>query len=397
MKNKGKDVTKLVENCYGCGVCLAACPSRCLGLELNSFGFYHPVMKERTACVHCGQCVKSCSYLNDCLARKNEVVDCGATWSRDAETRKNSSSGGLAYELGKKAVEKGYKVCGVRYNVEKHKAEHVICSTERELACLQGSKYVQSYTATAFQSFKRESKYLVVGSPCQIDSLRRLIQSRGWENNFILVDFFCHGVPSYLVWNKYLKDVLFTEGDAKWVEFRHKWNHSDNKPLPWNRFVITGWDDKGNVFQPFLRQPDEDFFYRYFLGDLCLGKQCYDKCKFKMLHSSADIRIGDAWGKAYQRIEEGTSVVLAYTHKAASLLHELQIDRVAWQNIGLEDLCEGQMQQAPCFPKHYWTRLNLMRTQIGFEKIDYIFGKLDKWNRRIKRLYEHIGWYHNNS
>lgn len=392
-----KEVTELVSNCYGCGVCVAACPKKCLGLELNSFGFYHPVMKEKSACVQCGYCVNNCSYLHDGLARNKKVIEWGAVWSNDAEVRKNSSSGGFAYELARKAIEDGFKVCGVCYNVEKHRAEHVICNTITELASIRGSKYIQSYTATAFKSFEPNNKYLVIGSPCQIDSLRRLIQAKGRENDFVLVDFFCHGVPSYHIWNKYVKDILFVEGNAKKVEFRHKWNHSDNKPLPWNSFVITGWDDEGNVFQPSLRHPYEDSFYRYFLGDLCLGKQCYDKCKFKMLQSSADIRIGDAWGNAFQSVEEGTSVVLAYTPKTAQLLKELQVDRMASQSVELEGLCEGQMQQSPLFPKYYIIRLNLMRSQIGFHKIDCILGKLDKWNRKIKRLYGCFCRHNNNA
>lgn len=386
-----------IKHCFGCGVCLASCPKKCLDLVLNPSGFFHPVMRESAACINCGQCLKCCSYLNDGLAITNGVVEWGIAWSKNVNVRRESSSGGFAYELSRKAIQNGFKVCGVRYNIEKHRAEHVICETEKELACLQGSKYLQSYTATAFQSFERNSKYLVFGSPCQIDSLRRLIQAKDREDDFILVDFFCHGVPSYLVWNKYLKDVLFAEGKAKRVEFRHKWNHSNNTPVPWSRFIITGWDEGGNVYQPYLNQPDNDWFYRYFLGDLCLGEQCYGNCKFKMLQSSADLRIGDAWGKAFQSNGEGTSVVLSYTHKTDRLLQELRVSSVAWQSIRLDDLCEGQMEQNPPIPRHYRLRLNLLRTSLGFNKIDFILAKLGKWDKRIHKLYERFHRHLNNA
>lgn len=397
MVNTRKDVTKFVKSCYGCGVCVAACPYECLELKLNATGFYAPVLKKQSSCVNCGLCVKSCSYLNDGLYCNNEVVECGSTYTFDTEIRKHSSSGGFAYELEKKAIEKGYKVCGVHYNVERHRAEHIICNTETELACLQGSKYLQSYTATAFKNFKHGNKYLVIGSPCQIDSLRRLVATKNREDDFILVDFFCHGVPSYLVWHKYLKGTSPFNKNVNRIDFRHKWNYSEDKPISWNRFVITGWDDEGNVYQPYLRTPKEDPFYHYFLGDLCLGKQCYNKCKFKMLHSSADMRIGDAWGATYQKIAEGTSIVLAFTQNATNLLQELQIDRLAWRSIGIDELCEGQMQQAPPMPRHYQTRLKLMNTRVGFKTIDYTLALLDKWGRRRKRLYAHIRRNHNNA
>ena len=48
-----------------------------------------------------------------------------------------------------------------------------------------------------------------------------------------------------------------------------------------------------------------DMFYRLFLSDACLGKACYEKCKFKYENSSADIRIGDLWGTTYQVMKRG--------------------------------------------------------------------------------------------
>ena len=47
---------------------------------------------------------------------------------------------------------------------------------------------------------------MVSGTPCQIDSLRRYINKMKCQENFVLLDFFCHGVPSKFVWDKYIKE-----------------------------------------------------------------------------------------------------------------------------------------------------------------------------------------------
>lgn len=80
-------------------------------------------------------------------------------------------------------------------------------------------------------------------------------------------------------------------------------------------------------------------FYRLFLSDACLGKACYEKCKYKYDQSSADIRIGDAWGSHYKDDEKGVSAAIAFTEKGDELLQrcncqleELPFDVVAeWQ------------------------------------------------------------------
>lgn len=47
--------------CKGCGLCIDACPPKCLELstELNSFG-YRPAQYTGTACTGCGICFYAC-------------------------------------------------------------------------------------------------------------------------------------------------------------------------------------------------------------------------------------------------------------------------------------------------------------------------------------------------
>ena len=91
-------------------------------------------------------------------------------------------------------------------------------------------------------------------------------------------------------------------------------------------------------------------FYSVFLSDTCLGKACYEKCKYKYDKSSADIRIGDAWGKLYHNNEKGVSIAIAFTSKGNNLLNSLNCHLEAWP---FEELTESQMRSSPQIDRYH--------------------------------------------
>ncbi len=365
-----------IEHCYGCGVCAISCGQKAIEMQLDAYGFYRPVV-DADKCTDCGLCCKSCAYLDDALAVEERMPqEWFAGWSEDAETVASCSSGGVAYELAKKALELGYKVVGVRYDVEKVRAEHVVCASVEELEQTKGSKYLPSFTVDAFAQIKKGEKWMVVGTPCQIDSLRRYVKMRKMEEDVVFVDFFCHGVPSYNMWAKNVA-MFFKGTKAKSIAFRSKKNRATNEAWPWHAsYVVTCHDIRGGYHQPCL-QGHTNWFYYYFLDNLCLGKQCYEKCKYKMYKSSADIRIGDAWSSAYEDNEKGVSAVLAFTNKGAEMLRGLE--NVHKEEIALERLCEGQMREMPKKPAFYGLRLRLMKMKgLRFGHIEKLIELLSK-------------------
>lgn len=323
-----------IADCYGCGVCAVSCPIKIITISLNKDGFYSPSIIENNRCIWCGACVDVCSYLHNELSATNSVLHSYAAWSKDDTVRYKCSSGGVGFELGRALLQEGYKVCGVRYNVDKEIAEHYISETETELEQSIGSKYIQSYTVDGFRAINRKEKYLVVGTPCQIDSFRRYIQRFKVEENFLLLDFFCHGVPSMLMWRKYSDNVKKKFGKFSHVSWRNK---------------ITGWHDSwamhfsngSNNYN--MRYSEGDFFYLLFLSNSCLGKACYDKCKFKYNSSAADIRIGDLWGKEYSSNDAGVSAAIAFTIKGDEALNKCNC---VLQNVPFDIAAEGQMKTA---------------------------------------------------
>lgn len=184
-----------IKNCFGCGVCAVGCPKDIIKVSLNEDGFYEPRIDDEDKCIHCGVCLKVCSFHNQGLCLSNPVRKSYGAWSKDDEILKACSSGGVCYELGREVLAEGGKVCGVRYHAEKGIAEHFVASDDEELKQTIGSKYIQSYTVDGFKAIDLNQKHLVVGTPCQIDSLRRYLKLKKKEGNFILMDFFAMGHP----------------------------------------------------------------------------------------------------------------------------------------------------------------------------------------------------------
>lgn len=343
-----------IHDCYGCGVCATVCPQNIIMISLNEDGFYEPYIDNLDKCTDCGLCRSVCSFCNEGLSlNKHQVVSYGA-WSKDNAVRHKCSSGGVGFELGRYLIGQGYKICGVRYNADNNIAEHYIAANVDELISSIGSKYIQSYTVDGFKAIDCKQKYLVTGTPCQIDSFRRYIQMFHKENNFVLMDFFCHGVPSMFVWHKYTAEVVKKVGkiiDVSWRNKQTVWHDKCAKEIGGEEFCEkVNWHDSYNLLikgnKSFLqsRLSKGDDFYKLFLGDQCLGKACYENCKFRYDNSSADIRIGDAWGKTYNDNEDGVSASIAFTEKGKKLLQECNLElKVQPLNV----IAEGQIKTSP--------------------------------------------------
>ena len=322
-----------IKDCYGCGVCATVCPKKIIDIRLNESGFYEPTINDIEACTNCGACQSVCSIKDSNLSVNNGVVASYAAWSNDPEVRSKCSSGGVGFEIGSYLLKNGYKVCAVRYNAQENRAEHYIATNEEEFAASMGSKYIQSYTVDGFKAINRKEKNLVIGTPCQIDSMRRYIRRFKVEDNFVLVDFFCHGVPSKLGWDKYLAGIEKTTGKTKSATWR-------NKIYGWhNSYAVTIEGENGTSSIPYSKGCT---YIRLFLSDSCLGKACYDKCKYKYNNSSADIRLGDLWGKKYRSDEKGTSGAIAFTQKGNRILKG--IDCVLIEE-PFEIVAEGQVKK----------------------------------------------------
>lgn len=392
--------------CYGCGVCAIACSKKIINIKQNNDGFYEPIINEPEKCTDCGLCVEVCSYSHDDLSLTNPQITSYAAWSKDAQVRRKCSSGGVGFEVGKTIISKGGKVCGVRYNAEKNIVEHYVASNIQELIPSIGSKYIQSYTVDGFADTIKDLRdakrngwdptYLVTGTPCQIDSFRRYIRKFKIEDNFILMDFFCHGVPSKLMWDKYVAHVEKQVGRLTYVSWRNKftgWHDSwamaidgeiKGEPVNWHESYNLLIREKKSFLNSRLSQGD--MFYQLFLSDSCLGTACYDKCKYKYDQSSADIRIGDAWGNAFNDNEDGVSAAISFTERGKAYL---QSSNCEIKEYSFDIVAENQMRVCPKRNKLHTIikeELHMNNSSIVdcYNKI-LKYKKQQRWINRIKQ------------
>lgn len=306
-------------SCTGCGACVASCPKKAIGLVMKRDGFFAPVVDDNL-CVDCGICQKVCFRFllptnHTCSMQEKTVY---GVYSTNEAIQQTTTSGGFAYELSLWGIEHGYKIMGVIYDYEKDQAKTVLISQQDDLELLKGSKYIQSDTSEAFALLLEEAKrdrlqkYICIGTPCQIFGLRQLIRQYRLPNEFILIDLFCHGVPSYNVWKPYISQKRRELGKLDQVQFRYKGNG-------WHQYSIRLVGEKG----VYCEYAYKDVFYRYFFDNVALNTSCFT-CALRKEYVASDLRLGDFLGSAYEHREDGVSAVLVASRKGLSVLNRLQ-------------------------------------------------------------------------
>lgn len=346
-------------------------------MHVDADGFNKPVVDESN-CIECGVCLNVCAFNHPQPAQEHDFnIQCFAAWSKDPEIRQLCTSGGVAFELARFLMDRGYQPLVCRFNPQRLRAEHFIASNEPELFESIGSKYIQSDSFNGFKHIKKGQKYFIAGTPCQIDSVRRYIRLKKMEDDVILMDFFCHGVPSILLWDKYIGEVQQKTGAFENIIWRDKetgWHDSWVMKIP-GRYA--SWFSRG------------DLFYKMFLGDRCLGKQCYHNCKYKYDKSAADIRIGDLWGRKYQNNEKGVNGVVCFTEKGSEAIYQLQ-NILHIENSTLEIVGESQMKECAHQPSSYNYVMKSLKSDKSLQEIDKEAWRLEKWDRISRKLKYYI-------
>lgn len=236
--------------------------------------------------------------------------------------RKQSSSGGMFYELAQSILSKGGVVFGAIYDEVTHTIKH--CSTrEVPLELLMRSKYVESKLGDTFVKIEKELKsgnlVLFCGTPCQAAGLRNFSQLhlQTHLDKLYIIDFLCEGVPSdkvFLSYQDYLEEKCGSK--VKDVIFR-------SKTYGWNTHCMKVLFENGKQY---IRPSFADPYMHTFLIDLAMNrKSCY-QCKFRTKKIS-DITIADFW-KAESidtncRDNKGVSAIFVHTERGERILDSM--------------------------------------------------------------------------
>lgn len=271
-------------NCTGCSACANTCALNCIKMECDIEGFLYPIV-DKKVCVNCGQCERVCPVSHHQDEKCN--VTAFAAKSKNVNTQRRSSSGGVFFELASYVIEKKGVVYGVALD-DNMVAKHIRVSTMEELHRLRGSKYVQSEIGQTYKLIRQDLAnglyVMFTGTPCQVEGLTSYFGKK--TQQLLLVDFVCHGVPSPKVLDRYLRELeVEKNSQIIKVEFR-------NKKVSWRRFSMSISFENGTEITETL---DTNIYLRGFIDNLFLRPSCY-KCKFKSESRSSDITLADFWG-----------------------------------------------------------------------------------------------------
>lgn len=345
--------------CSGCACCVAVCPKKCIKLlpDNNRCGHIYPVI-DNSICINCRLCEKTCPVNHS--THFSNPKKAFAAYALDDVVCNNSSSGGLAYSLGRAIVETGGVVYGsiVEFGVN-FSIHHDNCSDLIELKRTQGSKYVHSEVKRVIyehikQNLVNGNKVLFVGTGCEVNGVRNYLRKD--YPNFYAIDIICHGVPSFQL----LKDYL-----------SHKYDITEIKKLSFrgkNGFDLDGvYGVRGiRIYKPLKN----NLYMMGFMKGLYYRDACYS-CHYARKERCGDLSLGDFWGlkksiSPENRTSSGTSVVLVNTTKGEELLNSVRA-HLRIEERPIEEAVAGNPQLRCPSKRHYASNLfRKLYPSIGF-------------------------------
>lgn len=309
--------------CCGCNACVQRCPKQCISMPEDEEGFLYPIV-DLSVCIDCGLCEKVCPVINQ--ESERNPIEVFAAVNQDDSIRMQSSSGGIFTALAEQIIRENGVVFGARFD-EKWEVKHDYTETIEGLKVFRGSKYVQSRIGDTFKQaeffLKAGRKVMFVGTPCQIAGLRLFLRKE--YVNLLAVDIICHGVPSPMIWRKYLEDKTKRQG----IEFIQSISFRD-KGTGWKNYSFNIKYEKGYSESSFSEYASQNIFMKGFLADLYLRPSCY-ACPAKKLKSGSDITLGDFWGIQHIKPEldddKGVCAFIINTRKGIEWQNKLVIQK----------------------------------------------------------------------
>lgn len=382
-----------IRDCTSCQMCAAVCPKAAITIRLNEDGFYRPYLNA-SKCVDCGLCVKVCYKFDHdvkvtSVEEENKIVVKSAQYKR-SELLEKVTSGGVADALAKELITQGYTCIGVTYNDDNHRAEHFVVHTEGETDAFRGSKYIQSYSFEAFKNLVkniRTEKFTVFGLPCHIYAIHKFLSLRNLRDNCILIDLFCHGCPSMLVWNKYEQSIKRKVDNKKFDEVQFR-----SKVKGWGTFYVVVVVVEG--VKAFISSPKHDEFYSLFFSDHVLNDAC-SSCKLRSTMEYTDIRLGDFWGKRYLSDKKGVSAVAITSARGMQAFNAIK------SLFKTEESCMAEVLVKQSYGKIYTPNMELRKMMLDglrdsektLKDVVDLYYSRQGLAMKAKRLLKTVNWY----
>ena len=278
-------------------------------------GFWYPQI-DKENCSNCGLCEKVCPIIYNWQPDNSRTTTSMAAINMNEDIRLKSSSGGIFTLIAEEIIKRGGVVFGAAFADDFRSVYHMYVDNIECLEKLRGSKYVQSKIGDTYKQAKnfldRGRIVLFTGTPCQIGGLYSYLR-KPYENLFTQ-DIICHGVPSPMVWEKYVDErEKKSASTTQRMFFRHK-------KYGWKTYAVL-FEFSNNT--AYVKNLLEDSYMRIFLSNSCLRPSCYN-CAFKSVQRQADITLADFWGIQNVLPEmddnKGTSLVITHSSKGEMLI-----------------------------------------------------------------------------
>lgn len=333
------------KHCAGCTACAEICPKNCIQMMPDEEGFLYPSV-DKNQCIKCNACDVVCPIQNP-VAEKETAQKAYLVQHRDESVRLDSAAGGAFTAIATVILQEGGVVFGAAYDENFH-VRHSYVETVGELKKFRNSKYVQSELGDSFllaKDFLQKGRWVCFsGTPCQIEGLSKFLR-KPYEN-LVLVDVVCHGIPSPLVWDKYLEYQKKSFPKPDNIRFRDKfygYKYSTMSIIQNGKNVYHA----GSQLDPMLRA---------FFTDTCDRPSCYE-CPFKKRYRVSDFTIWDCFSvyNFDKKLDDdkGTTRVLCHTQKAESLMQEV-IKFAKCEEVPADKLVAGvkeMFESVPMSPK----------------------------------------------
>lgn len=240
-----------------------------------------------------------------------------AGWDNDESSRMRSSSGGLVTFLIEELIRRKLVDAAVVVIYDKlspHGVKYEIIRDPLKLEVSRQSKYVvTSYFNVLDELEEIEGKYVFVGVPCYIKSIKLLMRKRSILRKRIAytIAIFCghqktFSFPQYIGWNLGVKPT-----DLKMVNYRVK-----KKDFRSYEYFYQAVDSKDLLHESIVT---EIKWLDWGVGLFKL-KPC-DICD-DVTGETADIIFGDAWLRPYTLDHRGTNILVCRNRKLESILLE---------------------------------------------------------------------------
>lgn len=372
--------------CCGCSACSQVCPVSCIKMKSDEEGFLYPEI-DVEICIGCKCCEKVCPIINKQVIL-NEIKKTYVVQNKDKSILKQSTSGGFFTALADWVIDQGGVVFGAAYD-NRYYVCHSMVETKDHLGKFRNSKYTQSDISGTYKICKEklDGGKLVCfsGTPCEIEGLYNFLGKK--YENLILVDVVCRGVPSPLLFKKYLEWCGGIQA-IKDVKFR-------DKQYGYYASTMSVYMKDGKIIR---REKLADPMINFFFRDICSRPSCYE-CRFKTLDRVSDFTMFDCWhankhDKQFGAL--GATAVVARNKNAVKIIQNLIFDKLICVEIDFNAAVKDDgmlMTQCASMNQKRGDFFNVLRNE-NFETLlnKYLNkGKIQKWKILVKTVLMRTG------